>query len=455
MFSQGATSQNNLLSKAKENYRLFSSNPQNSFQVANEIIKEAEKLDLSEPKLYAIATQCKYYEVNKDFEKMISTSHHLYDEAEKLNNPVFQTIARIFLFCAYLFTELQDEALEELKKADLIINGLPENDSLTITTRANVYSCYSNFYSINKDFEKRLKYTKLAIKEHQKMPNKKHREKLEYVGYVNLGTAYFNILNLDSSEYFAQKALSKPAFLDQDKLFLNYLTLARVAHHRENYKQAIIYLKTAEKTPGNKNHINLSVYYKQIVETYKALGDVKNMKIYEGKRDSLKLIIFENQNKSLHKVIGEKSKLNQHSYFYLFSFLILILTGSTFWFLRKNNLLARQEKISRNYLGKITEIPNKEIYDNLLKMLKKNDSTYMFYFNEVVPEFSTKLLAINPNLSQSEIEFCSLLKMKIPTKDIAKYKFIAPKTVQNKKHIIRKKLVIPKEIDIYEWFDSI
>lgn len=455
LLSQNISSKNNLLSAAKENYKSFDENPENSFQSANEIIREAEKFNLEEPELYAIATQCKYYEINKDFEKMISTAQHLYDKAEKFDRPVFQNIARIFLFCAYLFTDLQDEALEELKKADMSISKLTDTDSLTIATRANIYTCYSNYYSINKDFEKRLKYTKLAIQENRKMPNPEHRKKLEYEGYVNLATAYFNILNLDSSEYFAQKALSKPEFLNQEKLFLNYLTLARVAHHRKNYQEAINYLKIAEKTPGNKNHINLSVYYRQIIETYRELGDEKNRLLYERKRDSLKLLIFENQNKSLHKVIVEKNTTNQSNYIYLFSFLIIVLAGSTFWFVRKNRLLAKQEKISRKYLDRMSEAPDKEIYDNLLEMLKKNDSTFMFYFNEVVPDFSSKLLTINPELSQSEIEFCSMLKMKIPTKDIAKYKFIAPKTVQNKKHIIRKKLDIPKETDIYEWFDSI
>ena len=34
--------------------------------------------------------------------------------------------------------------------------------------------------------------------------------------------------------------------------------------------------------------------------------------------------------------------------------------------------------------------------------------------------------------SHSDAEFCALLKLRIPTKEIAQYRFIAPKTVQNK-----------------------
>jgi len=70
----------------------------------------------------------------------------------------------------------------------------------------------------------------------------------------------------------------------------------------------------------------------------------------------------------------------------------------------------------------------------------------------VFPDFTPKLIKTNPNLNQSDIEFCALLKLKIPTSDIARYKFITIKSVQNKKYLIRKKLDIPKGVDIYNWF---
>lgn len=78
----------------------------------------------------------------------------------------------------------------------------------------------------------------------------------------------------------------------------------------------------------------------------------------------------------------------------------------------------------------------------------------MANFVEAFPDFSQKLLSINPKLVQSEIEFCALLKLKIHTKDISVYKNIEVKTVRNKKYLIRKKLNIPDGIDIYQWFED-
>lgn len=178
-------------------------------------------------------------------------------------------------------------------------------------------------------------------------------------------------------------------------------------------------------------------------------------RIYEAKIDSLKLSITENQNKSLHKLLKEKDNLNNQSFIYALAFLILILGTVTFIAVRKNRLLAKQELESQKYLAGFSENHSLEAYNQLLEMLEDANPAYMNYFDEIFPKFTSNLLKINPQIIQSEIEFCSLLKLKIPTKDIARYKFITPKTVQNKKYLIRKKLDIPKEVDIYQWFDSL
>jgi DNA-binding CsgD family transcriptional regulator len=79
----------------------------------------------------------------------------------------------------------------------------------------------------------------------------------------------------------------------------------------------------------------------------------------------------------------------------------------------------------------------------------------LFAFEQAHPEFSLRLLEINPQLSKPEIEFCALLKLNLSTKEIARLKFIETRTVQNKKYRIRKRLNIPGSNDIYNWFGAI
>ena len=98
---------------------------------------------------------------------------------------------------------------------------------------------------------------------------------------------------------------------------------------------------------------------------------------------------------------------------------------------------------------------SQQSYSALIEMVKTNDPAFFSAFQEIFPDFFKKLSDINPNLVLSEIEFCALLKLNLSTKDIARYRFIEPRTVQNKKYRIRKRLNIPNDMDIYHWFGTI
>jgi len=171
----------------------------------------------------------------------------------------------------------------------------------------------------------------------------------------------------------------------------------------------------------------------------------------------LELAISENRNKTLHNIIKSESRSQYIKFLYPFGILATILIIYLSYFIRKSRVLAKQEKESQRYLNKISENRNinDEDYSKLYEMLKKNDLAFSMFFNEVFPDFSSKLININPNLSSSEIEFCALIKLKLPTKDIARHTYTQPQSVRNKKHLMRKKLFIPKEQDIYQFVENI
>jgi len=54
--------------------------------------------------------------------------------------------------------------------------------------------------------------------------------------------------------------------------------------------------------------------------------------------------------------------------------------------------------------------------------------------------FYEKLLEINPEISRSELQLCALLRMNLPSKEIASLLFLSLSTVDQKRHQIRKKL---------------
>lgn len=458
LFSQETTVQKELLKKAKENYLSIRTNPEKSFKVANEIIKEAEQLNLKEAELYAIYTQCKYYEINKDFKNMIITAKLFNQKAVSLNDLRYQAIAKKQLFEAYFFSDLNDLAFEELQQGMRLINRSNPEDSLTIITKADFYVAYATYYAQKEDYENELKYIKLEGEEGIKILENAARQKFLYIHYSNLGIAFIKINKMDSAQYYlelSQSLNNGHARMDVD--YSNLINLGKIANHKKNYNKAISFFKQAENITGYKHHLNIRLLYDNIIFSYKKLNEPDSVRSYEAKKDSLNLNISESKNRSLHYLLNE-NKIETKTYavyVYLLSLFVFITLIITFIIIRKNKTLSRQEKTSQKYLENIRETQNNEDVIKLYEMLKKNDPAFIMCFNDSFPDFTKKLLNINPKLIQSEIEFCALLKLKIPTKDIAKYKFIEPKTVHNKKYLLRKKLRIPNDTDIYQWFDSI
>ena len=451
--SQESDAQDNLLHRANENYSLVFKNPEKAYQVSKSILREARRENNQEAELCAISTQCVYFESKNNFEELMNSAKLLYKQAEAYQNPEYQTSAKIDLFNAYAFNGLHDKAFEELKQAERIINKVNNKDIVTTLTKVNLYVAFSNYYLLQKDYLNQLKYVRLSAVEYEKFTDPKYRDRFRYIDYSNRSRVFADLKMIDSAEYYAKLSLLKENEFGRDDIqFSNYLVLGRVATEKGNYIEAIGYFKEAEKIDSYKNHLNLLTLYDNVIYAYTMLNESEKMRDYEARRDSLKLSISENQNKSLHSLINEMGSDSTNKYLIFTLLGLLFLMAGIFFFIRKNKIINTQEKTSSEYLKDNPQNKSGEDYSRLLGMLKRNDPAFITYFSEVFPHFTPKLLKINPNLNQADIEFCALLKLNIPTNDIARFQFITLKSVQNKKYNIRKKLNIPKGIDIYNWF---
>ncbi|MPS73455.1 MAG: hypothetical protein E2590_09960 [Chryseobacterium sp.] len=452
--SQEKGIEHKLLKQANKNYELLDTNAEKAFKESKIIEEESKRYNAREAELRALVTQCIYYKRKNDFEKMMIFSKSLLGEAQKYNEPSYQAIAKKNLFEVYIFNSLYDKAFKELEDARAILDRENPRDSLGVLVKLDIYSSYANYYSSQKDYDNLLNYLRLFKNEIEKVLDKNEKLRLQYINNANLGKFYIDAGNLDSAVFYAQLSMSKdPGFNLTNIEFSNLSTLGVVALQRKEYQRAVDYFKKAENLTGYKNHLNIGILYENIIRSYKGLKDERNIRLYEHKRDSISLSVYQNQNKSLHKLLNETEDNNFRSMYFL-GIIFLIILVIVILFLRKNKIIAKQEEQSETYLNTAKENLKGENYSKLVEMLKTNNPAFISYFNDTYPEFTFKLLNINPKISSSEIEFCALLKMKIATKDIARYRFIEPQTVRNKKYIIRKKLHIPKDSDIYQWFDS-
>ncbi|MCK9206719.1 MAG: hypothetical protein M0P66_06360 [Salinivirgaceae bacterium] len=444
-----------LLNKAQSNLALMADDPEQAYTEAVKIRNEAILEKNIEAELCALKNICVYYEMKYDFKNMISTAEGMFNQASVYNQLVYQAMAKELLFRAYAFNNLNPLALEQLTKGLSIIEKANGADSLVIDTKSNLYVSLSNYYLMQNDNQNRLKYIKRSMQEHEKFTDAGYRMKMQYIDYANLATVFLEI-NDDSAGFYATRSLALDQNYGMDAIkFSNYVVLGNINQKQGNFSSAIQYYKIAEQISNFKNHLNVEALYLSFVEVYSILGDTSNIEKYRYKLGQLKLGISENKNQSLHKIIEDKDKIAQERTYLLWvmaSVLFLAFAVFLTLMIKKTRVLESQEIISREYLSARLIEQNEQLIAKLVERFEKNDLAFMASFNETFPGFTEKLLTLNPKLVQTEIEFCALLKLNIPTKEIARIRNIEPRTVQNKKYLIRKKLNIPPEKDIYQWF---
>ncbi|GAA4278789.1 tetratricopeptide repeat protein [Aquimarina mytili] len=126
------------------------------------------------------------------------------------------------------------------------------------------------------------------------------------------------------------------------------------------------------------------------------------------------------------------------------------------------NLALKTDLLSKvnDLLGQIKNQPSqnltKEINETQTQIkIQKNMDTmwkeFFIHFEEVHPEF-LKDLKSRYNITQHDLKICAFLKMNLSNKEICQLMNINPTTVRVNIHRIKKKLNIPKETSVVEFF---
>ncbi|MDN5397542.1 MAG: hypothetical protein L0G39_22235 [Chryseobacterium sp.] len=366
--------------------------------------------------------------------------------------------------------------------------------------RAKFYDSYAHYYSHLKQYDKAVIYSDSALYAIKKAPDSNLKKKLLPRIYINRGT-YFawkgqlgnslknfhkgNVLEksaystcmiaqyhlytnkLDSAGIYALRAeemMSRQKTPDIEKLWI-YYTIGY-------YNKEIRHSDEAEKMLKKALEISVKTrltYSFQIKDVYKALSELYKMKKDDEKSyyylsrylqedNRLNESRFAAINKTTDSFISEAKKeadqrKNDLWIIGILSFVTLSVSGL---YVRKKIQLLKYKKKS---LKTETDTLKSRVYEKklqeVIELAKKNDSSFLMKFKELNPEFIKNLLAINPDLENSELAFCALLKLHFTSKEIAEYTFVQHKSIQQKKYRIRKKLNIEGDQDIYDFFDRV
>ncbi len=110
------------------------------------------------------------------------------------------------------------------------------------------------------------------------------------------------------------------------------------------------------------------------------------------------------------------------------------------------------EKCENNGFTKVSEVQRE-----LNRINQQNDYWKQFElrFNSIHPDFETILMQKFSNISKNDLEFCSLIKLNLSTKEIATLLQITPESVIKKKYRIKKKMNIENENDFEKVLQNI
>ncbi|AZA98223.1 hypothetical protein EG359_00760 [Chryseobacterium joostei] len=202
--------------------------------------------------------------------------------------------------------------------------------------------------------------------------------------------------------------------------------------------------------------------YNDLRSVYENKGDNEKayfyLNAYTEAKNKNNTAILKTINKDMESFIAEtKSDSEDHrskmQWVILLSLAVFSFLAVYAW--RIISLLRKRKDTLRTESEELKNRMNDKSLDEVMELGRRNDPEFLRQFKEAYPELINKLLHINPNLEDSELAFCAMLKLHFTSKEIASYTLIQHRTVQQKKYRIRKRLDIPTETDIYQFFDDL
>jgi len=296
------------------------------------------------------------------------------------------------------------------------------------------------------------------------------------ISYTSMAHHYlFYNKDVDSASYYLSQAsklneTNPPTMYVKSILLLNYGNLYKV---KGEYEKALDYYGRSLVISQNiKRPRETLKSLRFISDTYKLMGESGKSLAYQERylvlNDSINTIKNDGLNLAIGQLLVEQEKKhrsNQKLFYWIIGGIVLaslLVLSLLFRYYEKKRrhrleLLDKQERIIQQKEMERRELEGRinEAFHEVVELATKNSPYFLARFQEVYPEVCKKLLEINPNLVNTELTLCAMIWLNFTSKEIARYTFVQPKTVQVKKYRLRKKLGIAEKVDLYHWMSSL
>lgn len=443
-----------------------------------------------------LTTQNEKLRLSGDYNCLVQLNKKYYQKARELDYDEGKALCYMNLANVNITLENYQRAQTLLNKADKLLQNSKSN-----VHKAKFCTDYSQFQLILKRLDQAFEYNRLAMNYIKGAPassfqndvlfriyyrqgdflswKKEYLSSIEYfhkagkldsTGRIDcaIGDVYlYGLKEMDSARFYLSRIAEKcnrqgrtdVVALNANTVLGEYYMIASQYPEAENY-----FIKALEI--NNKTKFVFAQYTKYIYTDlrtlYEKIGDKEKalfyLQAYTEEKSKSDTALLKAINNDMESFISDVEEDNQHHrnkvlLLCIASALLLFLLGIYVWKIRKR--LKEKKKLLKDEAERLKNQMGDTSHEEVIELAKKNDPAFLDTFKNVYPHFIEKILEINPDLENADLVFCAMLKLHFTSKEIAAYTFVQPRSVQQKKYRLRKKLNIPTETDTYQFFDSL
>lgn len=362
----------------------------------------------------------------------------------------------------YVALGFYQEAFDHLEKAIKALDGDPQHAEITSNIYYNKATIHRQLNNLESEFE-----TLQELLSIYPLPTGHCRMAISYLDYKH---------NPDSALYHLHEASRLVEGHDSTVPLIDAIVAQSYGYYYEYqhaYDSALYhYQKALDLAYQTNMPERVRLAYESLADTYELAGDKENAWAFRTKYmhidDSLKRAEKRALSVPVEQFLREKEQEHAQErlkMYLIFGSLLLLAIGGIFWlrytYLKKKaereELLETQAGIIKQQESETKALEQKvnTAFDEVLQLAKDNNPAFLARFQEVYPDFISKLTEANPKLANTELALCALIYLNLSSKDIARYTFIQPKSVQIRKYRLRKKLEIPQDTDLHVWMKSL
>lgn len=342
-------------------------------------------------------------------------------------------------------------------------NDIHINNVYILTAKANTFV---NNEGLGDDMQKVVNLKKKAYQESLKITNKTALKNFTQI-YALQSLSWSCALDkrFKESELYLNKADSLLKINPNYYFSIDCLiTRGAIENIQRNHNQAINYLQeTLERSERSQALYKMYTVYPMISAAYGELGDYQTALRYSWKHknlaDYLQNLKINGNNiniiNSINKELSNKSHNDEWNIWFWFGTIIVFVVSGflifRFYYMRSNN---------KKYLEDENEVltyseNDLDLNKNLISLAKEDVNAFYIEFEKCYPEFHKKLKDGFPELNLSDINFCSLIKMRFDIKQIAIYTKSTLRSVESRRYRIRRKMQLQGQDDLYIFISNL